>query len=931
MFQQILTYWLVAQAFGLVGLPLAQRLLYALPDRGYAFAKPLGLLLTGYLAWLLAMLGLAQFSLGLIIIAAVGIAGGGVFLARRASPEAGDLGLWLRQRWQMVLGYEVVFALALVFVAVLRSYHPDPHGTERPMDFAFFNAIQRSPSFPPHDPWMSGYSINYYYFGYLLMSVAALVGGQEPAVSFNLSLALTYALTALGIAGIVYNLIGLTRAERAASSLVPEPVVEQPDEPEPTPNMPDGEPWANTAPLASGITEAQTDILLPGTLAAVEEAPEPALAVAEVEQDDGVMPEPVAETARTMPGSTRFRQLTTVLAVVLALVFVLLAGNQGGALQVISGTHMILALNGEDMGRALLNGLGPREPLTLDPPWRGWDFDGTTTITPIDTVQDFNWWNPSRALWDEVSDWNETEQRSVGVRRYAITEFPFFSFWLGDMHPHVMALPFGLLALALALHTQARPELPAFGKRIHGWLELLLSGVILGSLYVINSWDFPTYLLMFLGSLLLLYTRHSRTEQPAQRTWLLSWQQWRAWAIQGGAVIVASLALFLPFYLTFRSLVGARDTPITIPILSTISRTIGIVTWSRTPWFTFVIIFGLFFVPLVAYVIAQYLPSRTAQADQETTPPHQSNQSHFLLWFTLVIAAIGLVTGFPLAALLPLALYAGQCALTRLERPAATFTLSAFALGCLILVGTEIVYIRDVFESRMNTIFKFYYQVWLIWGVLASYALWWLLARRIEDRAPQVPQHQAGNRLGLLGSIAVVLLVVPLLAGALVYPWLTAGKMFSRETPVGLNGKNPRQYTAEGEAAIAWLRANAPAGAVILEAVDGSYDTSSIGYGGVSSTTGLPAVLGWPGHEDQWRGGDPVAHAQIEPRKQDVTRIYTTTDTAEARALLDKYLVMYVFVGDAERITYPPEGFAKFPELGQAVFEQGSVIIYKVR
>ena len=114
----------------------------------------------------------------------------------------------------MALGYEALFAAALIFLALLRSYNPNPWGTERPMDFALFNAIRRSVAFPPHDPWLSGYSINYYYFGYLLMAVVALFSGLDPAVAYNLSLALVFALTALGAAGIVVNLIGLAADRR---------------------------------------------------------------------------------------------------------------------------------------------------------------------------------------------------------------------------------------------------------------------------------------------------------------------------------------------------------------------------------------------------------------------------------------------------------------------------------------------------------------------------------------------------------------------------------------------------------------------------------------------------------------------------------------------------------------------------------------------
>jgi len=114
----------------------------------------------------------------------------------------------------------------------------------------------------------------------------------------------------------------------------------------------------------------------------------------------------------------------------------------------------------------------------------------------------------------------------------------------------------------------------------------------------------------------------------------------------------------------------------------------------------------------------------------------------------------------------------------------------------------------------------------------------------------------------------------------------------------------------------------------VLEAVGGSY--SAEGFGGVSAASGLATVLGWPGHEDQWRGGDPSARAQIGPRQEDVKTIYTTLNADEALALLKKYKVDYVYVGQLERNTFAPESLAKFDQFGSPVFREGDVTIYDV-
>jgi YYY domain-containing protein len=941
MTSQIFIWWLAAQAFGLVGLPLARFLFRALPDRGYAFSKTLGLLLTGYLAWLVAMLGLAPFGTALSVVCALAVGALGLLVARgRASGNWGAaLKGWARANWRMVLGYELLFAAALVFVALLRSYNPTPWGTERPMDYALFNAIRRSASFPPHDPWLSGYSINYYYFGYMLMAIMALISGLAPSVAFNLSLALIFALTALGIAGVAFNLIVLT--ERT------EPL----DPRRHAKGVPSGPEGFKERPIALGPEGAGAEGQAP---ADAEQGDEPA------DADRGRRPGRPAAAGRLA-------------AVALTVVLVLFAANQAGALEIITGADIAVALKGPQLAQAVANGLGPRQPLYLYPPFKakGWDFDGTQVITPTNMLENFNWWWPSRVVWDDYRD--PEDPSGQPMRRQTITEFPFFSFWLGDMHPHVMALPFALLALALALQTLARRAAAPFAMGRRGWLELALTGIVLGSLYAINSWDFPTYLLLFLGALLLLHVRlgtepteprtgtrrvnrepgteseevlvgeatqgqsrasrnwapaqqsspaHPLTRSPLQGVW------WRHYFGQALMVVLASVVLLSPFYLTFRSLVGDKEPLINVPILATITRTLGFVTSSRTEIYSFLLIFGLFLIPLVLYIVVQGLGGRaTRQRGGEvmqfiaTDPPVGRLDARaitwYLPWLLLATLALGSLIGFALLALLPLGIYAAWLGLRRVDQPATAFVLWAGALIFLVCFGTEIIYIRDSFEgasSRMNTIFKFYYQAWLIWGLLGGYTLWWLYTRIFSIGRP------GGDLLGALFSV--------LLAGALLYPWLTAGKTFRQDERVGLSGQTPRENNPDEAAAIAWLRENAAGDATVLEAVGGSY--SSEGFGGVSAATGLATVLGWPGHEDQWRGGDPAARGQIGPRQTDVQTLYTTTDVNQARELLKKYKVDYVYVGSLEHGAASPEALAKFSQLGEPVFQQGDVAIYRV-
>ena len=75
------------------------------------------------------------------------------------------------------------------------------------MEIAFINAIIHSPNFPPHDPWLSGYAISYYYFGYVMTAMLAEITSTVGSVAFNLMISLVFALSAIGAYGLLYNLL----------------------------------------------------------------------------------------------------------------------------------------------------------------------------------------------------------------------------------------------------------------------------------------------------------------------------------------------------------------------------------------------------------------------------------------------------------------------------------------------------------------------------------------------------------------------------------------------------------------------------------------------------------------------------------------------------------------------------------------------------
>ena len=241
-------------------------------------------------------------------------------------------------------------------------------------------------------------------------------------------------------------------------------------------------------------------------------------------------------------------------------------------------------------------------------------------------------------------------------------------------------------------------------------------------------------------------------------------------------------------------------------------------------------------------------------------------------------------------------------------------------LGALITLTTEEVFIKDVFGRRMNTVFKFYYQTWVLWGLSAAYATWWLVGqpvvRLLRARAAELAgsgravARTAADTIGLVTAPLWALGMVVLVGLGLVYTFYAPGAKIASDygqalatgyTLRGLDGVTYLRDSAPADlAAIEWLRANGIPGTAVAEAPGGEYNVYCY-CGRVSALSGLPTVIAWRGHEDQWRGGQPDAKSQLDSRAADLDRIYASTDITETRQLMDKYGVRYVFVGTIER------------------------------
>lgn len=737
--------WLIAiEVIGLAFLPVCMWLLRGLPDRGYAFSRVFGLVLTTFGVWLLASFFRTgtMIAIPIVIIVAAGI--GGWWAWRRQTLEA------IHQARTAIAMEELLFLAVFVIWSLMRVYtfHSAISHTEQFMDMALLNTSLQSASFPPQDLWMSGHTVNYYYFGYLMSATVTRLSGVAPAVGYNLALSMLYALVISGAYGIGY---ALTRRYW----------------------------WALLAPL-----------------------------------------------------------------------FLAILGNW----------HAILVQI-------------PQGQLT-NTYWWTWAWPSTRVIG--------------------------------GAADYTINEFPFFSFMLGDLHPHVMALPVTLLAIALGLNVLLAPEWILQGSRSL-WARLGLTGICVGSLFTINSWDFPTYGLVI--ALCAFAGAYATDVSP---------QWWKRPAVAMAALGLVSVLIFAPFYLHFRSL----------------AHGVGLVT-TRTDLGDFLQIFGLFLAGAVLLVGSLGLLLQPAgEAADETADGgetsvlagevgvldvQRASQSNIAL-AVVVLLALGmgiLVHAIVLILLLLLAVGAGMV-LERVLNTGRPNLMDAAALlliitACLILAFTEIAYLRDSFDGsgsyRMNTVFKFYYQAWTLLSLTAAYGLWrgWDILRR----------YLPAVSVGLL-----FVLVAAGVAGAAVYTVLapTASVQpdygaVSLDGMAWLESQHPGDY-----AAVAWLRRHARGRPVELEAVGGDY----LYFARIATFSGLPTVMGWAGHEDQWRPGD----GSIATRTAAVQTIYTTPSIGAAERLLRAYQVRYVIVGDPERARYGVAGLRKFSRFMRIAFHHSGTTIY---
>ncbi|MDD4736854.1 MAG: DUF2298 domain-containing protein, partial [Kiritimatiellae bacterium] len=207
----LLVWVLMIECSAWMFFPIMFRLFRGFPDRGWLAARLAAPVLMTYPVWLAARSGLFYAAPGVLR----GLFAAGLLAAATAYAVSGPLRGALRAKWRLLLFEALLYWGVFTVFLLLRFSNPDlwhPYfGGEKPMDFAFLNAVLRSPFYPPYNPWCAGEYINYYYMGFVQCSVWIKLTGVIPSVAYNLILPTLAAQTACAVfcsGGLLLN--GLT-------------------------------------------------------------------------------------------------------------------------------------------------------------------------------------------------------------------------------------------------------------------------------------------------------------------------------------------------------------------------------------------------------------------------------------------------------------------------------------------------------------------------------------------------------------------------------------------------------------------------------------------------------------------------------------------------------------------------------------------------
>jgi YYY domain-containing protein len=468
------------------------------------------------------------------------------------------------------------------------------------------------------------------------------------------------------------------------------------------------------------------------------------------------------------------------------------------------------------------------------PLWR-W----ATGDLPRDQV---DWWGLSRVIPNSV----------------AITEFPAWSFLFGDVHPHVMgiAVLLGSAALCLAWHQSLVAERRGAAVTL---AVMLAAGA--GLVRMTNTWDYPLTVALVTATVVLA---------------LVARVPWRRLILPAAAFLVVLLVLWHP-YVQRSEVFDAGFDPAAL----------------RTPPSSWLKQFGWFggvSVCVFAFELGSAFP-RSRPVWQWITRAHLVVVACSLAALTYLAVRPGFET-FEITASLTLG--CAWIAWHRRRRAVRGMLLGPLVLatGWAIQAVVEMVTVRND-GGRQNTVFKFWYESWIVLAIGSAV----VVAELLWARAPST--RRAG-RLAVVSALVMASAFWALTLPVRLDDRLSDGGLSldgeAYLTPDFVYGSSTDRFVPSDDMPlIDWLRSNVHGIHVVAEAPGIDYKWT----GRVSWLTGLPTPLGWAYHESQQRR---IYGASLEARKQAMNQLFTTTDPGTMATIMSNYSIEYVVFGTQERL-----------------------------
>lgn len=496
-------------------------------------------------------------------------------------------------------------------------------------------------------------------------------------------------------------------------------------------------------------------------------------------------------------------------------------------------------------------------------------------------------------MFGEFDFWRSSRMMEPDTGANEITEFPYFTFLFADLHAHLIAIPIAITAFAATIAAYLR-----IGRR-RPWAEslagLFVIGVLVGSLRTINAWDFPTQL-MLAGAFLV--GGHLLTSGRTLIDRLV------VGVVSTVFVVVVGQLVYLPFHVNFELF---ND---------------GVIkSQFRTDLWRYVVIHSIFLLLVVSWLVFMLRERLPGVLTALASGPAYGSGLRGWTWpvaMVLVVAvAVALaVSGFATISftiVLSVAVLGVGLAARRAAQPGTRYLLVAVGMvgmAMAMAAGVDVFTVKDDI-GRMNTVFKFYLQAWVLLAMASSYFLWVLA----DAGKLSLSKLRAGRGVWL-GSLAV------LAVGVMIYPVL--GTRDRNATRFETNGlaldgmsfmESATYFDKEGPLtlkydfdAIEWMQQNVEGSPVIIEGLSHLYSWGNR----ISVYTGLPSVIGWDNHQNQQRAGYSFT---VAARRAEIDDFYNSPLRFTALQTLDNYDVKYVYVGEMERAKYSIIGLFKFERM----------------